>query len=125
MLSTAPCTASCNNVDCNPVALPADLHANPLADFQLQLLDGALHMELSNSFVTTEAAKAAHAAQGHTPQWASEEHVVDKQRWIDLCARYKDVFEAPGMPVDRSIKHRIDLLNPNAPIKYHRQYRMS
>ena len=29
------------------------------------------------------------------------------------------------MPVERAIKHKIDLLDPNAPIKYHKQYRMS
>ena len=46
-------------------------------------------------------------------------------RWQQLCSRNADVFEEPATPKSREIKHRIDLLNPDAPIKHHVQYRMS
>ena len=42
--------------------------------------------------------------------------------WDDLCRKYSDLFEAPGFPVECQIKHCIDLLNPNLPVKHHRQY---
>ena len=45
--------------------------------------------------------------------------------WDDLCHEYSDLFEAPGFPVEHQIKHCIDLLNPNLPVKHHRQYCIS
>ena len=35
------------------------------------------------------------------------------------------LLASPLTPKAREIKHRIDLLNPDAPIKHHVQYRMS
>ena len=45
-------------------------------------------------------------------------------RWDNLCHEYSDLFEAPGFPVECQIKYRIDLLNPNLPVKHHRQFCM-
>ena len=53
------------------------------------------------------------------------ENAGQASRWDRLCSEYSDLFTTPGFPVDRKIKHRIDLLNPNLPVKHHRQYRMS
>ena len=36
--------------------------------------------------------------------------------WDNLCCKYSDLFEAPKFPVERQIKHCIDLLNLNLPI---------
>ena len=41
--------------------------------------------------------------------------------WDDLCHKYSDMFEVPGFPVECQIKHCIVLLNPNLPVKHHRQ----
>ena len=41
-----------------------------------------------------------------------------------MLHEYSDLFEAPGFPVECQIKHHIDLLNPNLPVKHHRQYHM-
>ena len=41
--------------------------------------------------------------------------------WEYLCHKYSDLFEASGFPVERQIKHHIDLLNPNLPVKHHRK----
>ena len=46
--------------------------------------------------------------------------VVDPDYWIKLCAKYKDPFKKPGTPVEQDIKHQIDLLIPDAPVKYHK-----
>ena len=45
--------------------------------------------------------------------------------WDNLCHKYSDLFEAPGFPIVYQIKHCIDLLNPNLPVKHYRQYHMS
>ena len=37
-----------------------------------------------------------------------------------MCAEYKDLFEEPGTPVEQDIKHQIDLLDPDASVKYHK-----
>ena len=59
------------------------------------------------------------------PNGHLESEVVDPDYWKKFCSEYKDLFEEPGTPVERDIKHQIDLLNPDAPVKYHKQYRMS
>ena len=51
--------------------------------------------------------------------------LVKLPRWDNLCCEYSDLFEAPGFPVEYQIKHHIDLLNPNLPVKHHRQYYIS
>ena len=53
---------------------------------------------------------------------ASGGNAGQASRWDDLCCEYSALFEAPGFPVERQIKHCIDLLNPNLPVKHHRQY---
>ena len=45
--------------------------------------------------------------------------------WDNLCCKYSDLFEAPGFPVEHQIKYCIDLLNPNLPVKHHKQYYIS
>ena len=39
----------------------------------------------------------------------------------ELTDKYADVFKKPGKPVERAIQHKIELLDPNAPIAHHRQ----
>ena len=51
------------------------------------------------------------------PKWTPRSEIVDLDCWIKSCAEYKDLFEGPGTPVKRDIKHQIDLLNPDAPVK--------
>ena len=41
-----------------------------------------------------------------------------------LMQKFHDIFDPPGMPVDRDTVHHIELL-PNAETHYRRQYRMS
>ena len=45
-------------------------------------------------------------------------------RWNKLVQEFHDIFDPPGMPVDRETVHYIELL-PNAEPHYRRQYRMS
>ena len=45
-------------------------------------------------------------------------------RWNKLVQEFHDIFDPPGMPVDRDTVHHIELL-PNAEPHYRRQYRMS
>ena len=46
-------------------------------------------------------------------------------RWDDLYCEYSNLLEASGFLVKYQIKHCIDLLNPNLPVKHCRQYYMS
>ena len=50
--------------------------------------------------------------------------VVLPSCWSNLVAEYSDVFEPPGMPVEREIDHKIEL-EPGAAPLYHRQCRVS
>ena len=45
-------------------------------------------------------------------------------RWNKLVQEFHDIFDPPGMPVDRDTVHHIELV-PNAEPHYRRQYRMS
>ena len=45
-------------------------------------------------------------------------------RWNKLVQEFHDIFDPPGMPVDRDTVHHIELL-PNAEPHYRRQYRIS
>ena len=45
-------------------------------------------------------------------------------KWNNLVQKFHDIFDPPGMPVDRDTVHHIELL-PNAEPHYRRQYRMS
>lgn len=50
----------------------------------------------------------------------------DQPRWSQICDEFPDVFEPPtGLPPARDTDHKIELLDPNAPIPNHKQYRMS
>ena len=56
----------------------------------------------------------------YIPKWIPGSEVVDPDCWIKLCTEYKDLYGEPGNPVEQVIKHQIDLLNPNAPVKHHK-----
>ena len=43
--------------------------------------------------------------------------VVPPSRWSNLVAEYSDMFEPPGMPVEREIYHNIEL-EPGATSPY-------
>ena len=45
-------------------------------------------------------------------------------RWNKFVQDLHDIFDPPGMPVDRETMHHIELL-PNAKPHYRRQYRMA
>ena len=45
-------------------------------------------------------------------------------RWDKLVAEFHDIFNPPGMPMERDTVHKIKLL-PNAEPDYRRLYRMS
>ena len=45
-------------------------------------------------------------------------------RWSNFVTEYSDVFEPPGMPVERDINHKIEL-EPRAAPPYHHQYCIS
>ena len=50
--------------------------------------------------------------------------VFQPARWSNLVTEYSDVFEPPGMPVERAIDHKIEL-EPGATPPYRRQYHVS
>ena len=50
--------------------------------------------------------------------------IQDPSRWGKLVSEFHDIFDPPGMPVQRDIVHKIELL-PNAEPHYGRYYRMS
>ena len=50
--------------------------------------------------------------------------MVPPSRWSNLVTEYSDVFEPPGMPVERAIDHKIEL-EPGATPLYRRQYHVS
>lgn len=50
--------------------------------------------------------------------------VANNSRWAKLVEEFADVFEAPGKPAERAVKHTIDLL-PGSKPPAQRQYRMS
>ena len=50
---------------------------------------------------------------------------VMASKWKALLSEYADVFEAPGKPVARAVDHRIDLLDPMAPLPHPWLYRIS
>ena len=50
--------------------------------------------------------------------------VVLPSRWSNLGIEYSDVFETPGMPVEREIDHKIEL-EPGAAPLYQCQYHVS
>ena len=45
---------------------------------------------------------------------------VFRRNFRDLVMEFRDVFDEPGAPVERDIKHRIDLLDETAPPPQHR-----
>ena len=45
-------------------------------------------------------------------------------KWNKFVQEFHDIFDTPGMPVDRDTMHHIELL-PNAKPHYRRQYRIS
>ena len=45
-------------------------------------------------------------------------------KWNDLVQCFHNIFDPPGMPVDRVTVHHIELF-PNAEPHHRRQYRMS
>ena len=53
------------------------------------------------------------------------DEVVIPPPWKAIVKEHSHVFSEPGQPRERSIKHRIDLLNESKSIPHHRQYRMS
>ena len=59
------------------------------------------------------------------PKYIPGLEVVDSNHWMKLCFEYKDLFEEPGTTVERGMKHQIDLLDSNAPLKYYNLYRIS
>ena len=58
------------------------------------------------------------------PKCTPRSDLIDLDCWNKLCIEYKDLFNEPDTIVEWEIKHWIDLLTPNAPIKYHKQYRI-
>ena len=44
---------------------------------------------------------------------------TEMSRWNNVVANYPDVFAEPGMPAEREIKHKIELL-PGATPQYRR-----
>ena len=56
--------------------------------------------------------------------WEVGPDVVPPSRWFNLVTEYFDVFEPPGMPVERAINHKIEL-EPGATPPYCRQYFVS
>ena len=70
----------------------------------------------------------SHVAAMEASTCASAEEVgpdvVPPSRWSNLVTEYSDVFEPPGMPVERAIDHKIEL-EPGATPPYCRQYRIS
>ena len=50
--------------------------------------------------------------------------LITPSRWDTLCNEYQDIFEEPGTPPPRQVKHHIDL-HPGARPPAQRTYRMS
>ena len=47
-----------------------------------------------------------------------------ESRWDNICNEFADVFAEPGTPVERAIKHKIDI-QPGSVPPAQRQYRLS
>ena len=45
--------------------------------------------------------------------------MVPPSRWSNLVTKYFDVFEPPGMPVERAINHQIELEPGATPLYRH------
>ena len=56
----------------------------------------------------------------YIPKQTPVSEVINYNQWIKLCAEYKDLIGEPGTLVESGIKHQIDLLNPDATVKYHK-----
>ena len=65
----------------------------------------------------------------HMPLHLDSQHSAadqaSKSKWDLICADFPHVFAPPQQPVECSIKHHIELLDPTAPIPNHKQYRLS
>ena len=49
---------------------------------------------------------------------------TEPSHWELICSEFSDIFEKPGTPPERAIKHEIDLL-PDTVLPAMRYYRMS
>ena len=67
-------------------------------------------------------------SNAHVPLHSDSQHntadQASKSKWELICADFLDVFAPLQEPFERSIKHHIELLDPNAPILNHKQYRL-
>ena len=76
------------------------------------LLNATSHM------AAMEASTCASAVEAEPKLCSQPPH------WSNLVTEYSDVFEPPGMPVERAINHKIEL-EPGATPPYRRQYHVS
>ena len=89
----------------------------------LQAMTG--HPDLSTKPTQSPSVLVSSANPTHSDNTTSSRGNAGKaSTWDNLCHRFSDLFEAPGFPVESQIKHPIDSLNPNLPVKHHRQYNM-
>ena len=77
----------------------------------LSELDASTHVSMGGSALALNSLGTA-AEVSSTPLWDS------------ICEEFSDVFGEPGLPAERSIKHRIDLVPGSVP-PAQRQYRLS
>ena len=45
--------------------------------------------------------------------------------YAELCDKFADVFEQPGLAPHHPLDHAIDLVDENAPPPHHKQYQLS
>ena len=46
---------------------------------------------------------------GHS-ETGGHRDIQDPSRWLNLVEEFQDIFDPPGMPVDRDTVHQIELL---------------
>ena len=115
ILSNPKCKCKAFAVHIHPLQIATD-HAT---------LQATGHPDLSTKPAQSVSVPVSSANHTHSDNNASSGGNASKaSHWDDLCRKYSDLFEASGFPVDHQIKHHIDLLNPNLPIKHHKQYCM-
>ena len=84
------------------------------------------HPDLSMKPDQSPSVPVSSANPTHSDNTVASGGIAGKaSHWDNLCHEYSDLFGASGLPIEHQIKHCIDLLNPNLPVKHYRQYYIS
>ena len=109
------------NLKCKHKAFAVYTRPFEVAPERTTLQAMTIHLDLSMKPTLSPSVPVSSANPSHSDNTISSGgNAGQASHWDDLFREYSDLFEAPGFPVKRQIKHHIDLLNPNLPVKHHR-----